>query len=390
MVKLSVIQASKAIEREQIYRFRYRVYVEELGMTTEADDDRQWLRDELDDYSTSYAIVAKDEILESLRMTHLSEVPSPDLLIKKFGMEPAIEKFGTSGICLTSRFILDRTLRHGKVIFRLMKAAFLEAQRRKVALNYGDCSPHLVPFYEHLGYRRYSLGYNDTAYGFKLPIVMLMEDIKFFERVRSPLRRLVLRKTDDIDLRNWFQNTYPQYQNLASASFLEDNDFFDLLTEEIANDPLHQVSLLKGLTQEEAQQFLREATLIELQPGDLIIRRGERDQTVFVLLAGLADIIVGERDKPPLTTVGPGDSFGAVGFLTMGPRTVDVLARTYCKVLVLSGKFIEQFVPRQPLIASKVLFNLSRELAGRLASSNRQMNALVETQLRNSNLSHMT
>ncbi len=49
------------------------------------------------------------------------------------------------------------------------------------------------------------------------------------------------------------------------------------------------------------------------------------------------------------------------------------MATTYCEVLVLSGQFLEQFVIDEPGIGARVLLNLSRELAGRLALTNQRI-----------------
>jgi CRP-like cAMP-binding protein len=127
------------------------------------------------------------------------------------------------------------------------------------------------------------------------------------------------------------------------------------------------VSLLEGLERPQAETFLREATLLDLEPGDLIIREGDRDDTLFVLLSGIAEAALRDRDGIPLFTFGAGDTFGEIGFLTAVPRTADVKACTDCRVLVISGGFMERFIAREPAIGSRVLLNLSRELAGRLA-----------------------
>jgi hypothetical protein len=125
----------------------------------------------------------------SLRVIHLEDVPERAPLVAKFRLAPLLDEFGPGSVCTTSRFILDSRLRHGTVIFRLMRAAFRGARERGVRFNFGDCSPDMLPLYEHLGFRRYTRGYNDTAYGYKIPILMLMGDRQQFRRVRSPLAR---------------------------------------------------------------------------------------------------------------------------------------------------------------------------------------------------------
>lgn len=304
----------------------------------------------------------------SLRVTFLDDVPDPSPFIEKFVMEPAIAAMGRSAICMTSRFILHPRLRHGTAILRLMESAYEDGKARgNVRLNYGDCSPHLLPFYEHMGYRRYTQAYNDTAYGFKILILMLMRDRKRFEHVRSPLSRVASRYPDDPEARAWFERTYSEYLDLESAPFLPEGVFFDLLCDRVATDPLHSLGLLYGLDRAEAEQFLAKATLIQAGPGDRIVRQGEPGDAVFVLLSGIAEVTLDESPDHPLTILGAGDTFGEVAFLTAKPRTANVVATAPCEMIVLSGESLNRVIAKEPTIAAKVLLNLSRMLAERLA-----------------------
>ena len=302
----------------------------------------------------------------------MSSVSDPDPLIAKFEMEPAMETFGASAIITTSRFMIAGHLRNTMAVFRLMRDAFVDSKRIGVKLNYGDCSPHLLPFYEHLGYRRYTEGINDTAFGYKLPILMLGCDRQHLPKVRSPLARFLEPEDDDPKARSWFAATYPDYVDLFSATFMEDEMYFDLLAARVGTDPVHAVSLLNGLDRDEAHRFLSQSTVMKVSPGDKIVRQGDRDNTLYALLSGLAEVRVAGQDGPPIAVLGAGDTFGEIGLLTAVPRTADVIARTDGEVLVLSGDFIERLIEKEPKIAARVLRNLARELAGRLAVTTRQ------------------
>jgi CRP-like cAMP-binding protein len=369
-VTLSVAPARTDAERERVFRFRYRIYVEELGLSPpEADHAGRRLRDRLDDDGVSFALADGEDVVGSLRVLRLSDVSDPAPLVAKFGLEPAIEAFGPEAIATTSRFMLDPRLRHGTAVFRLMQAAYEAFPEAR--LNYGDCSPHLVPFYEHLGYRRYTRAYDDTAYGFKVPILMLLRDRERFERVRSPLARLARERPDDAAARAWFASTYPDYVGLESAAFLPEGVFFDVLASRVSTDPLHALRPLRGLDRAEAERFLAEATTVRAEPGRKVLRQGERGDAVFVLLSGVAEVFV-DGAAAPVAVLGAGDPFGEIGFLTSEPRTADVVARSPCEVLVLSGEFLQRFLRKEPAIASKVLLDLSRVLAGRLATTTRR------------------
>ena len=367
---LTIAQARSEADREKIFEFRYRVYFEELGLSPPAADHaRKRLWDPLDDVSFSHALLDDGEVVGSLRVTFLDDVPDPSPLIEKFSLEPAIAAMGRSAICTTSRFIIHPRLRHGTAILRLMEAAYEDAMvtHSSVRLNYGDCSPHLLLFYEHLGYRRYTRAYNDTAYGFKMLILMLARDRKRFEHVRSPLLRVASRYLDDPEARAWFERTYLDYLNLESASFLPEGVFFDMLCDRVATDPLHSLGLLCGLDRTEAERFLAKATIIKADPGDRIVRQGEPGDAVFVLLSGLAEVTLDESPNYHVAILGAGDTFGEISFLISKPRTANVVAKAPCEMIVLSGESLNRFIAKEPAVAAKVLLNLSRTLAERLA-----------------------
>lgn len=368
-MSIQVRIAQTAAEHEAVFSFRYRIYVDELKLSPpEADHKQKFLRDTLDDVSVAYALWQGEQVVGSLRVLYFADLKDLVPLVDKFRLQPTLDAFGAETICSTSRFMLDPTVRHGRAILRLMETTYRDGLARGVRFNYGDCSPHLIPFYEHLGYRRYTHAYNDTTYGYKLPILMLWRDHEWFRRVRSPLARLVEQQPDDSEARAWFETTYPEFLDVESASLLADGIFFDLLQERVGNDPLHSLSILAGLDRSEADLFLSQATLIRAQKGDRIIREGERDETLFIMLSGIAEVTRPEAPNKPIRVMGAGDSFGEIGFLMEANRTANVTARISSEVLVLSSVFLKQFLRKEPVIAAKLLFNLSRMLASRLGS----------------------
>jgi CRP-like cAMP-binding protein/N-acyl-L-homoserine lactone synthetase len=369
-VSITVAPARTAEERAEVYAFRYRIYVDEMGLQPPgADHQRRQLADEYDPHGLSYSLVEDGAIVGSLRCLFIDQLPDPSALIAKFHMEPALAAFGPSAIATTSRFMLDPRLRHGTAILRLIQAAYDDARCRGIRLNYGDCSPHMLEFYEHMGYRRFTRAYNDTFFGFKLPIVMLIGDKKLFDQVHSPLGRLAAAYPDDVEARHWFARTYPDYLELETASLLSEGSFFDLLAERVSSDPLHAVALLHDLSREEADRFLAHATLIKAEPGDFIVRQGDRDDTVYILLSGLAEVIVDANEERPLRALAGGDIFGEIGFLTTTRRTASVVARAPSDILVLSALFLKRFLKQEPVIAARLLYNLSTILASRLATA---------------------
>ncbi|HEY3197524.1 MAG TPA: cyclic nucleotide-binding domain-containing protein [Nitrospirales bacterium] len=358
---LIIAQVSTDADKEKMFAFRYRIYVEELGfMLPDADHPRKRLWDPLDDVATSYMVLDNQEVVGSLRIVFLQDVPDPTSLIHKFAMRPAIAAMGEAAICTTSRFIIHPGLRRSLAILHLMEAGYRHAVERGVRLNYGDCSPHLLPFYEHLGYRRYTYAYNDITFGFKFPILMLL-DRQHLAEVRSPLTRVAARYADDEEARRWFQHTYPDYLKVESALFMGKGMFFNHLCARVAIDPLHDLKVLHGLKRQEADLLLARATVIQALAGDRILRQGELGEALFVVLSGIVEVIVTETPDQPSTMRRAGDAFGEMSFTTPKPQPANFIAKTSCEILVLPVEFLRYFMSTEPKIYAKVLRNLLRD-----------------------------
>jgi GNAT superfamily N-acetyltransferase len=205
----AVVAIRSREEREKLFRFRYRIYVEEKGLRpAEADHTRRQLHDWLDEYSASYALFDGTEVTGSLRVTFLIDVPDPAPLVARYEMAPALAAFGPDAVCTTSRFMLDRRFARGKGMRNLVQAAYRDALARGVRLNYGDCGPELVAFYEHLGYRTYGGPFTDPSYGPKVRLLMLLRDGERLRHVRSPLAQPSAEFPQDVLARTWFERTY--------------------------------------------------------------------------------------------------------------------------------------------------------------------------------------
>jgi N-acyl-L-homoserine lactone synthetase len=366
---LKLFLARDEAERERIYRFRYRVYVEELDWhPPEADHDGKRVTDEFDPYSNSYGLIDDDgAVVGTLRASYMDRLPDPSPFIAKYEMGPAIDFAGRAAVSATGRFMIDPRLRHGQASAMLLRAAYEDARKNGIRLNFSDCSPYLIRFEERIGQRRYTAPFEDPDFGFKLRIMMVVGDREHFAAVRSPLAPLADAYSDDPAARAWFAATYPDWVWPQTAGFIPVDTFFDLLADHIAHDPTHTIGILRGLSREDAAQFLGASTVMTAGPGERIVREGERDPTVFVLLKGLAEVARG--DGRAVATLGAGDIFGEISFLTQTPRMASVVARSPCELLTLSADFLRQFLDEHPAIAARVLFNLSRILAGRLAQT---------------------
>jgi nucleotide-binding universal stress UspA family protein len=129
-------------------------------------------------------------------------------------------------------------------------------------------------------------------------------------------------------------------------------------------DLLAQTPLFADLTQEELQRIAEAARLRVYQPGEVIVREGERTAGCFIILAGQVEVVKGADTarSTVLAQLGPGEIFGEMSMIDDDPRsaTVRALAATECVGLRRSDFMAE--LQRTPEIAVHMLPVLVRRL----------------------------
>jgi hypothetical protein len=99
---------------------------------------------------------------------------------------------------------------------------------------------------------------------------------------------------------------------------------------------LRQVDLFESLSQEELAYVAERSRLVRYQAGDLIIRKGDTDQALYIIIGG--QIRVWDRTEDGkarlLNYHGAGDFFGEIALLEDKPRTANVDAITDVELVV--------------------------------------------------------
>jgi CPA1 family monovalent cation:H+ antiporter len=85
-------------------------------------------------------------------------------------------------------------------------------------------------------------------------------------------------------------------------------------------------------------------------PNERVIRQGSRGDAVFFIVSGAVEVVLPMRR----VRLGSGDFFGEMALLTGGRRTADVVALTYCRLLVLRKGDFERFVATNPEAAAVI------------------------------------
>jgi len=113
-------------------------------------------------------------------------------------------------------------------------------------------------------------------------------------------------------------------------------------------------------------------------PGELIIRKGDRGDAFYLLMRGQVSVTVALPDgqKRRLSTYSPGMAFGELAVIDRSERTADVYADTPVECCVLSASAFEQLGASQPAVKVRLLENLLRQVSRTVGRLNQEVWAL--------------
>ncbi len=148
--------------------------------------------------------------------------------------------------------------------------------------------------------------------------------------------------------------------SVAVARGAESRPRFDLGLD--THQLIQRLDLFAGLDDrqlERVKKLLRPRFTV---PNEFIVRKGERGDAVFFIASGAAEVVLPHRRVP----LGSGDIFGEMALLSGRKRQADVVALTYCRLLVLRKADFDRLMKDN----RDVRFAINR-----IAEARRRMNA---------------
>lgn len=136
------------------------------------------------------------------------------------------------------------------------------------------------------------------------------------------------------------------------------SSFFDYPTEA---RPPSQLTFLPGRPVEDFRRIGRHADRIRFAAGETVLRLGDRDRALYIVLSGELEALV----DPP-SPIEAGTVFGEVAFLDGSPRSASVRAVTDGEALRLSFEEFEMLAARHSELGRAILLDLGRIVAARL------------------------
>jgi len=345
---VELFRAESERDREDLFRFRYSVYVEELGRyRRSADHQGQRLVEPEDAHSVLYGAREDGRVVATARLTFGGDGFSARQ-IEQYSLSPFIAEVPAELIAVGERLMVAPHLRGSTVSTDLRDFERRDVEARGVRLVFGGCEPHLLAMNLAAGARTYAeQNINSEEAGYLIPLMWFAGDP---EDLPDPIRALT------------------RSGSVSSASLMPPEAYWgqvEAALERLGQEELHAFS---GFDHSETQTCISHSTIIECARGDRLLKEGGSSHNLFLVLSGILEV---RHDGRLMNVLGQGDVFGEMAFLLGLPRQSDVYAATSdVRILSLSEGTLRKLMADEPELAAKLLFNISRMLCGRLIKAN--------------------
>lgn len=135
-------------------------------------------------------------------------------------------------------------------------------------------------------------------------------------------------------------------------------------------DALKGMFLFRDLDMSELARVLESSVLRRAEAGDMLIREGSREHSLYLILDGELEVI---KNGVVLARFGKGGHVGEMALVSGAPRSASVRAARPTRFLEIRREQWEGLLHRVPATGVKLLSALSEELSNRLARMNERV-----------------
>jgi hypothetical protein len=349
-------------DKEAVYRFRYTVYVEEMGRYQDTADHEGRRLVEPDD-EQSWIFYARDDDGVVVGTARLSWGGNgfTERQIDEYGLAPFLAELPPEHVALGERVMVRSDLRGTGLVEEVLKCRDDTGLAHDVRIQFSACEPHLLSLYLGRGRRTYSLkNINTPEAGYLIPMVA-------FPQGPEVLRGLGAGEAPDAMPECVEQILTGGGGAVMSPLMTSADDYALHLRGAMHEIEAQEISAFHGFTDDEVERCLGHSNVIECALGDRVLKKGGVARNIFVVLDGMLEARDGEQ---VVGVIRSGEVFGEMAFLLERPRTLDVYAASdSVRVLSLSESTIRKMVDVDPGVAAKLLFNISKMLCVRIAKA---------------------
>ncbi len=355
--------------REAVYRFRYRIYVEEMGRYGSiADHAGKRLVEPDDEAGHLIAAWQGDDLVGTARITWGGDAPFTQRLIDQYDLAGFLSTVSADQMVIGERFMIEPALRGSDLLYRIFCFYMAFVNDRRIQLTFGDCEPHLLNLYQGLGYRAYTRrNVNSPETGYLIPLVLVTEDIAYLSRIGSPLADVLRNFADDARVPASLAALLSAGRAVQSQRLIDAADYWTCISERLAGLEDGRTHLFAGMTADQIQHCLDKSNVFACAQGDRVIKKDNVARNMFVVLKGIVEVRDG---KDVLAVLPAGEMFGEIAFFLGLPRTRDVYAASDdVEILSLSDTALRALIDTQSATAALLMQNIATMLCHRIARS---------------------
>lgn len=364
-VDIQVKYAESEEELKAVFQLRYEIYNQEMHLEAASiDHEMKVLTDSSDGTARILYATVDGEIAGTVRLHWGGDAPFPAEFYETYDLARFESVVSSDQMVVFTRFMARKQYRGTLLPFQLLGAIAQFSLDKNVRLSFCDCQPHLLNLYTRLGYRTYTNTFNDVMAGLLVPLVLVVEDLEHFQRINSPLLGFAAKDFDPPVPREILSLIphAPAIQSVSPETAAQWAESFGLLSESHERTG----SILAGLGEDEITKLMKRSFVIKCQRNDLIIRKNSVDRTMFIVLSGLVEVREGDSVVAALTK---GDVVGELAFLLHAQRLSDVYAASEdVQIMSLNEKAVMGLIEAEPVIASRLFYNLSKVVGAKLVS----------------------
>lgn len=351
-----VAQAETEAEKEAVYRFRYSVYVEEMGRYQgSADHAGRRLAEPEDEQGWIFYARDGDNVVGTARLSW-GDHGFSTRQIDEYSLAPFLDDVAPAFLAVGERVMVMANYRGSGLVDELMGHRHEAAVRHDVRIQFSACEPHLLSLYLGQGRQTYAdKNINSPEAGYLIPLVAFPQGADAVRAIGGDAG--VLSSCVDRILSG-------AGGAVVSPMMTASGDYPDQIRQTLQEIERQGVSAFHDFTDEEVERCLGRSNVIGCAAGDRVLKKGGVARNIFVVLDGTLEVRDEERVVAVLRT---GDVFGEMAFLLERPRVLDTYAATdSVRVLSLSESTLRKMIADDPVVAAKLLLNISKMLCVRL------------------------
>lgn len=355
-----IAEARTPDEKESVFRFRYSVYVEEMGRYQgSADHEGRRLVEPEDEQSWIFYAREGDDVVGAARLSW-GEHGFSERQVDEYSLPPFLDQIPHRHLAIGERVMVTPRLRGTGLVDDLLACRHDAAVAHDVRVQFSACEPHLLSLYLGQGRRTYATrNINSLEAGYLIPLVV-------FPQGTDLLLGLTEGTPDSVP------DCVARILSGGGGAVLSplmtsEGDYTQHLRSALHEIEGLEISAFHSFTDDEVERCLARSNVIECAAGDHVLKKGGVARNLFVVLAGTLEVRDADRVVAVLAT---GDVFGEMAFLLERPRTLDAYAASQTvRVLSLSEHTLRAMIDDDPVIAAKLVVNISKMLCVRLIKS---------------------